>query len=84
MRFAFVMAAVAGTSAVAAGLAAPAPAAAPVAAAVATPAPSVKHVIHYVRLAPGRTAPPQSTVKQLPAPSPVTKVVTTTRQSGKP
>ncbi len=48
------------------------------------PAPAaVKHVIRYVRLAPGQTAPPHAVVKQQPAPKPRV-VVVTTKQSGKP
>ncbi len=49
----------------------------------ATPAPSVKHVIKYVQLKPGQTAPPKAVVKQAPAPPPRV-IVVTTRQSGKP
>ena len=47
----------------------------------ADPAPSVRHVIQYVHLAPGQTAPPNTVVKQAPAPKPRV-VVVTTRQSG--
>ncbi|HEY6058290.1 MAG TPA: hypothetical protein VIV06_09670, partial [Candidatus Limnocylindrales bacterium] len=50
----------------------------------AVPAPSVRHVVRYVQLRPGQTAPPQSTVVAAPKPSPRTVVVTTTRQSGRP
>jgi hypothetical protein len=46
------------------------------------PAPSVKHLIQYVQLKPGQTAPPKAVVKQAPAPPPKVVVVTTTRQSG--
>jgi len=46
------------------------------------PAPSVRHVIQYVQLEPGQTAPPQAVVKQAPAPKPRV-VVVTTRQSGR-
>ncbi len=59
----------------------------PVAAAVVEqPAPSVQHVTKYVTLQPGQTAPPQSTVIVRPKPTPkvTVKVVTKTRQSGKP
>jgi hypothetical protein len=49
----------------------------------ADPAPSVKHVIRYVQLQPGQTAPPNAAVTQPPAPAPRV-VVVTTRQSGKP
>ena len=48
----------------------------------ADPAPSVRHVIQYVQLKPGQTAPPKAVVKQAPAPPPRVVVVTTTRQSG--
>jgi hypothetical protein len=48
----------------------------------AGPAPSVKHVIKYVQLKPGQTAPPKAVVKQAPA-LPPRVVVVTTRQSGK-
>jgi hypothetical protein len=44
----------------------------------------VKHVIRYVQLKPGQTAPPQAAVVAAPKPSPRVVVVTTTRQSGKP
>lgn len=44
--------------------------------------PPVRHVTEYVRLKPGQTAPPHSTVKQAPAPKPRVVVVTTTHQSG--
>ncbi len=47
----------------------------------ADPSPIVQHVVRYVTLKPGQTAPPQAVVKQLPAPTPRT-VVVTTRQSG--
>lgn len=50
------------------------------------PSPSVLHVTRYVTLAPGQTAPPQSTVVVRPQPTPQVKVkvkvVTQTRQSG--
>jgi hypothetical protein len=46
------------------------------------PAPSVKHIIQYVQLQPGQTAPPNAVVKQAPALRPKVVVVTTTRQSG--
>lgn len=45
------------------------------------PAPSVKHVIRYVQLKPGQTAPPKAVVKQAPI-LPPRVVVVTTRQSG--
>jgi hypothetical protein len=47
----------------------------------ADPAPIVRRVVEYVKLAPGQTAPPRSVVKQAPAPKPRT-VIVTTRQSG--
>jgi hypothetical protein len=50
----------------------------------AAPQPSVVHVTRYVHLAPGQTAPPNSTVQAAPAATPRTVIVTTTRQSGKP
>jgi hypothetical protein len=56
--------------------------------------PSVRHVIRYVQLQPGQTAPPAAVVQQAPAPAtavaqpaPTPKprvVVVTTRQSGTP
>ena len=46
------------------------------------PTPSVRHVVQYVQLKPGQTAPPAAIVKQAPAPKPRV-VVVTTRQSGK-
>ena len=58
----------------------------PVAAAVEQPSPSVLHVTRYVTLKPGETAPPQATVVVPPQPTPTVtvRVVTKTRQSGKP
>jgi hypothetical protein len=57
-----------------------------VAVAAVQPEPSVRHVTRYVTLKPGQTAPPQSTVIVRPKPTPIVKVkvVTRTRQSGKP
>lgn len=54
------------------------------AAGAVAPGPSVLHVTKYVTLAPGQTAPPQSTVIVQPQPTPIVKVqvVTRTRQSG--
>ena len=50
----------------------------------ATPDPvHVRHVVQYVQLKPGQTAPPKAVVKQAPAPKPRV-VVVTTKQSGKP
>jgi hypothetical protein len=49
--------------------------------AAAAPAGQVVHVVRYVQLQPGQTAPPNTVVQQAPAPAP--RVVTiTTRQSG--
>lgn len=50
------------------------------------PLPSVQHVTRYVQLQPGQTAPPRSTLIARPQPTPkvTVKVVTQTRQSGKP
>ncbi len=66
----------------------PDPALDPVVAAVeqVQPDPSVKHVTQYVQLRAGQTAPPQSTVVVRPKPTPrvTVKVVTQTKQSGKP
>lgn len=44
--------------------------------------PAAHHVIQYVQLKPGQTAPPQATVKAAPTPKPRVVIVTTTRQSG--
>jgi hypothetical protein len=49
---------------------------------VAEPSQAIRHVIRYVQLKPGQTAPPQAVVKQAPAPKPRI-VVVTTKQSGK-
>lgn len=46
------------------------------------PAPSVRHVIKYVQLQPGQTAPPKAIVKPAAIPKPRV-VVITTKQSGK-
>jgi hypothetical protein len=53
---------------------------------IVAPEPSVRHVTQYVTLKPGQTAPPKSTVIVRPKPTPkvTVKVVTRTRQSGKP
>lgn len=51
---------------------------------VVAPAPSVQHVTRIVVLKPGQTAPPQASVIVQPTPTPRVRVVTTTRQSGKP
>lgn len=46
------------------------------------PTPAASHVIRYVQLKPGQTAPPQAIVKQAPASTPRVVTVTTT-QSGR-
>ncbi len=51
---------------------------------VVAPAPSVQHVTRVVVLKPGQTAPPQASVIVQPTPTPRVRVITTTRQSGKP
>lgn len=44
----------------------------------------VRHVIRYIQLKPGQTAPPNAAVQAAaPQPTPRVVVVTTTRQSGK-
>lgn len=45
------------------------------------PPPVARHVVQYIKLKPGQTAPPQAVVKQAPTPKPRV-VVVTTRQSG--
>jgi hypothetical protein len=47
----------------------------------ADPTPVTRHVVRYVQLVPGQTAPPKAVVKQAPTPKPRV-VVVTTRQSG--
>lgn len=55
----------------------------PAAVAVAAePSQAIRHVIRYVQLQPGQTAPPKAVVKQAPAPKPRV-VIVTTKQSGK-
>lgn len=87
LRIAFGMGAVAAASALVTALASPpwagvAPAEAQVTVTLpADPVPSVRHVTQYVQLKPGQTAPPNTVVKQAPAPKPRV-VVVTTRQSG--
>ncbi len=83
-RIAFGVGSVAALSALAAAIVAPP---APAADAVTTmivpdsPAPSVQHIVRYVQLKPGQTAPPQAVVRQPATPKP--RVVTiVTRQSG--
>jgi hypothetical protein len=79
------MGAVAAASALATALVTPGSSVtAPISQVVAAPAeatPAVRHVIQYVQLKPGETAPPQAVVQQAPAPKPRV-VVVTTRQSG--
>lgn len=85
LRIAFGFTALATASALATALAAPGGmAAVPAVQTVVIqpdPIPSVRHVIQYVQLKPGETAPPKAVVKQAPAPKPRV-VVVTTRQSG--
>jgi len=50
----------------------------------AVPVPSVLHVTKFVTLKPGQTAPPNAPVVVQPTPTPRIRVVTVTRQSGKP
>ena len=52
--------------------------------AAVAPQPSVIHVQRVVQLAPGQTAPPNTSVQIAPQPTPRVRVVTVTRQSGKP
>jgi hypothetical protein len=52
--------------------------------AAVAPQPSVIHVKKVVQLAPGQTAPPHTSVQIAPQPTPHVRVVTVTRQSGKP
>lgn len=64
---------------------APAPQAVAIVADVTTTtAPPVQHVVRYVTLQPGQTAPPQASVIVNPTPTPRVTVVTVTQQSGKP
>jgi hypothetical protein len=83
MRFVVALAGLASASAIGTSIVAPPPSfntsAGQVAAAV--PPGQVVHVVRYVQLQPGQTAPPNTVVQQAPAPAP--RVVTvTTRQSG--
>jgi hypothetical protein len=50
----------------------------------AEPAQAVRHVIQYVQLAPGQTAPPNAAVKVVPTPKPRVVVVTTKQSGAKP
>jgi hypothetical protein len=86
LRIAFGMVAVAATSALATVLVSPGGDAGPAVTrtTVIVPAPAippVRHVVQYVRLKAGQTAPPSAAVTQAPAPAPRV-VVVTTRQSG--
>jgi len=47
----------------------------------AAPTDAVQHIVQYVQLQPGQTAPPNVIVKQAPAPKPRV-VIVTTKQSG--
>ena len=86
LRIAGGFAAVAAASAMMSAMLTPAPAATAAVAAVAAAAPAaaqpeVVHVVRYVTLQPGQSAPPQAVVQQPAAPAP--RIVTvTTRQSG--
>lgn len=83
MRFIVALAGLASASAVGTAIVAapPAPGTAASQVAAAVPAEAVVHVVRYVQLAPGQTAPPNAVVQQAAAPAP--RVVTvTTRQSG--
>jgi hypothetical protein len=86
LRMAFGMVAVAATSALATALVSPGGDAGPAVTqtTVILPAPAtppVRHVVQYVRLKTGQTAPPSAAVTQAPAPPPRI-VVVTTHQSG--
>jgi hypothetical protein len=48
------------------------------------PAPSVIHVTRTVQLAPGQSAPPNSSVQVAPQPTPQVQIQVITRQSGRP
>jgi len=91
LRIAYGMGALAAATALVTALVSPPPAGAAAGSATdvalttvtlpAEPARPVKHVIQYVQLEPGQTAPPNATVKVVPTPKP--RVVTiTTKQSG--
>ncbi len=53
-------------------------------AAAVAPRPSVIHVQRTVQLAPGQTAPPNTSVRIAPQPTPQVHIQVVTRQSGKP
>ncbi len=89
LRIAFGMGALATASALATALTAPAggsavPLAQTTVSVPVAPVPSVRHVIQYIKLKPGQTAPPQAVVKQAPAPPPRVVVVTTHQSGAKP
>ncbi len=90
LRIAFGMGAVAAASALVTALVAPSSASSAPAAVQTTvtlpadPPPAVRHVVQYVHLKPGQTAPPHTVVKQAPAPKPRVVVVTTRQSGGKP
>lgn len=44
----------------------------------------IRHVIKYVQLKPGETAPPEAVVKQAPTPTPRVVIVTTRQSKAKP
>jgi hypothetical protein len=44
----------------------------------------IRHVIKYVQLKPGQTAPPAAVVKQAPTPKPRIVIVTTRQSKAKP
>jgi hypothetical protein len=53
-------------------------------AAAVAPAPSMIHVTRTVQLAPGQSAPPNSSVQVQPQPTPQVQIQVITRQSGRP
>ena len=85
LRIAYGMAALAAATALVTALASPPPSGSigqtTTVTMPAEPAPSVRHVIQYIQLKPGQTAPPNAAVKVVPTPKPRV-VVVTTRQSG--
>ncbi len=85
MRLAGGLVGLATASAIVSAMLAPAPSSpattTAAAAAAPPPAPEVIHVVRYVQLKPGQTAPPQAVVQHPAAPAP-RLVTVTTRQSG--
>ena len=86
LRIAYGMGALAAATALVTALASPAPpsAASDTTTTVTMPADppqAVRHVVQYIQLKPGETAPPNASVKVVPTPKPRV-VVVTTRQSG--